>query len=95
MLNPVGPNVGTEDEQFFQSDHAIALQQQRKRKQAKHGANGSPITTPSKILAMEPVRGIQLTEGELLVYVGESGYMARKLLLPVKTPHLASIVNYC
>jgi len=76
MADNFGPQIGTSADSYFQSDRDVAIQQSRA---AKSGNNfGEPIKCSSKVLCM-----LLLTTPDVYAYVGESGFLARKINLAV------------
>ncbi|CAG8578103.1 3230_t:CDS:2 [Paraglomus brasilianum] len=74
MADNFGPQIGTSADSYFQSDRDVAIQQSRA---AKSGNNfGEPIKCSSKVLCM-----LLLTTPDVYAYVGESGFLARKINL--------------
>ncbi|CAG8569386.1 18726_t:CDS:2 [Acaulospora morrowiae] len=65
-----GPHIGTSAENFFQSDHDLSVQKRRAAKQ--NNKSGDPIVCTSKVLCM------LLPDEPNHIYIGESGFIARK-----------------
>ena len=76
MLQQEGPNVTTDESQFFQSDADLAFAASRTEKQLKLEKAGNPISTSSKVLTMwmEYPR----------LWLGESGFIVRLLDMETK-----------
>ena len=70
-----GPNVSTDAQNFFQSDIDIANLQKKEAKREALGEAGDPLTLPSKVLCL----ALSNAQDGPWVYVGESGFVARKM----------------
>lgn len=75
-LAGIGPNIGYEDENFFQSDRDLSLKSERKRKQEAFNEKGKPLSLSSKILHFE-------LGGNEFAYVSQSGFITQKVDLKV------------
>lgn len=70
-----GPNIGEDEENFFQSDRDIFLSKERKIKQLSYAEKGKPVVLASKILHFELHGNIG--------YVAQSGFITQKIDLAV------------
>lgn len=81
MITPApgdyGPNVGTEDENFFQSDRDIELSAARKVKRDALATLGNPVLMNSKTLHFQLVFDAR----DRFVYTAQSGHVAQKVNL--------------
>lgn len=80
-----GPNVGSNEEQFFQTDRGLERQRVRDAKRKQGAKMGMPLTCPSKVLAIELDLELAHTKPDEgpIVYVAESGFICRCLNLKV------------
>lgn len=76
MSADIGPNIGTEAEQFFQSDRDIEIMKRREAKAIVHGKAGEPLKMASKLLDMALVYGASNE-----AYIAESAFLAKKVSL--------------
>ncbi len=80
--SPLGPNVSSEANNFFQSDADIAFHNKKSLKKKQVEKKGQPIMMSSKVLCMllDPAK----TEFKS-AFVGESGFIIKRLNLNVIT----------
>jgi WD40 repeat protein len=67
----VGPNIGTDEESFFQSDRDLELLKLRKLKEGTFGTLGLPIQLNSKVLSFKHIKDS--------FYVAQSGFSCQKI----------------
>ena len=71
MISSHGPNIGTDEGSYFQSDSNIELQASRNKKKEEFIHMGNPIKASSKIL--------NFAFSESFVYLAESGFVVEEL----------------
>ncbi|KAL3898182.1 MAG: hypothetical protein SGCHY_002917 [Lobulomycetales sp.] len=79
------PRQGKQAGDFFQTDSSIARQEELERKQKIHAKSGNPVKVPSKVLALAAAPSAGGDDDEIVVYTAESGFSARRMLLPSGT----------
>jgi hypothetical protein len=77
-----GVAIGTENEQFFQSDHQLKEQKRKSFKRTLLKEAGTPVQWSSKILSM--CLGSRRSDSGKVLFVGESGFLAKRVQLPVR-----------
>jgi hypothetical protein len=75
-----GPNISSDAKHFFQSDIDIANLQKKEAKKQSLGDAGDPPPIPSKVLCL----ALSNAPDGPWVYVGESGFVVRKVHLEVR-----------
>ena len=83
----VGPQIGDSADNFFQSDSDLVTQERRNAKRGNKA--GDPIECTSKVLCL------LLSEDSEYAYIGESGFIAKRINLLVNylSLSLLSFVN--
>jgi hypothetical protein len=82
LTNFAGINLGTEADQFFQSDADIVVAQRRDNKRQQTSQRGEPFTCSSKVLCMALIPSVDAAAPS--AYVGESGFIIRRVNLAVR-----------
>jgi hypothetical protein len=75
---PVGPHISNSADHFFQSDSDLAVQERRTAKWGNKA--GDPIKCTSKVLCL--ILSEKAEDSEY-AYIGESGFIAKRINLQV------------